>query len=63
MDDLISAFVAYLDVERGLAVNTRESDERDFRSYSLYLDARKIPIVRSSRTVIISYLLTPRASA
>jgi integrase/recombinase XerD len=57
MDDQIRAFISYLDVERGLSLNTRESYERDLHSFATYLSERNIPLLRASRTVIISYLL------
>jgi integrase/recombinase XerD len=57
VNTLIADFVNYLDVERGLAVNTRESYQRDLRHFEGFLDRNRSSIERASRTTIISYLL------
>lgn len=57
MNTLIADFVTYLDVERGLALNTRESYERDLRHFAGFLDRNRSSMERASRTTVISYLL------
>ncbi|MEX2104958.1 MAG: site-specific integrase, partial [Bacilli bacterium] len=58
MKDLISRFVHYLSVERGLAPNTLESYQRDLTGYHHYLhnDLKENKITDMKRTHIIGYL-------
>jgi integrase/recombinase XerD len=58
MDDLIAEFIHYLNVERGLALNTLESYGRDLRQYADYLSgAGGTSFQRANRAVIVGYLL------
>ncbi|MDP2871330.1 MAG: site-specific tyrosine recombinase XerD [Bacillota bacterium] len=57
MNTLIGDFVNYLDVERGLALNTRESYERDLQHFSEFLSRNRSSVERASRTTIVAYLL------
>lgn len=57
MDNSIVEFISYLNVERGLADNTRESYQRDLKHFSEFLSSTRGSIERATRTTIISYLL------
>lgn len=57
VNTLIADFVNYLNVERGLAFNTRESYQRDLRHFADFLDRNRSSMERANRTTIISYLL------
>jgi len=59
MNEWIADFVNYLQVERGLAVNTLESYGRDLRQFSQYLDSttQDKAFDKATRSVILGYLL------
>ncbi|AMA73676.1 MULTISPECIES: site-specific tyrosine recombinase XerD [Aneurinibacillus] len=58
MNELITQFIHYLTVERGLAKNTLESYRRDLISYCAYLEREGFKdISETSRTQIMGYLL------
>ncbi|MBN6188477.1 site-specific tyrosine recombinase XerD [Aneurinibacillus sp. BA2021] len=58
MNDLITHFIHYLTVERGLAKNTLESYQRDLNAYSTYLHREGFTDINdTSRMQIMGYLL------
>lgn len=58
MLELLSEFVEFLLVERGLAKNTIDSYKRDLKSYLTYLRLQGIENINdTNRTIIVSYLL------
>ncbi|MFT9847430.1 site-specific tyrosine recombinase XerD [Aneurinibacillus sp. REN35] len=58
MNDLITHFIHYLTVERGLAKNTLESYQRDLNAYSTYLHNEGFADLNdTSRMQIMGYLL------
>ena len=57
MDKLIERFIHYLAVERGLAMNTLESYQRDLIGYVKFLQKNGISDLNQTRRAnIISYL-------
>jgi integrase/recombinase XerD len=57
MERIISEFLEYLRVERGLAPNTLKSYGRDLRQFADYLEEAPTSYEEASRTTIVSYLL------
>lgn len=58
MVELLSNFVEFLLVERGLAKNTIDSYKRDLKSYLTYLRLQGIKNINdTNRAIIVSYLL------
>lgn len=58
MNELLSSFLEYLSVERGLAKNTIVAYNRDLKSYITYLRTKDITDINSSnRAIIVAYLL------
>jgi integrase/recombinase XerD len=58
MKKLLQSFIHFISVERGLALNTLESYERDISFYMDYLSARSIHSIQDTKkTHIQSYLL------
>ncbi|MDQ0188429.1 site-specific tyrosine recombinase XerD [Alicyclobacillus cycloheptanicus] len=62
--DLLSLFMEYLQVERGLSTNTLESYRRDLTAFSGFLRNRKPPVAleEAQRHDIINYLVTLRST-
>ena len=58
MVNLLNEYLYFLQVERGLALNTIESYERDLRKYIDFLDKHNIKDLKeTNKSMIISYLL------
>ena len=58
MQNLIGEFIDYLNSERGLAFNTRESYQRDLQQYSNFLEKDGIKsFERASRGTVVAYML------
>jgi len=56
--NLIGEFMEYLNVERGLALNTLESYGRDLRNYGVFLERDGVPAFEgASRTTVVAYLV------
>ncbi|KRM88039.1 site-specific tyrosine recombinase XerD [Lacticaseibacillus thailandensis] len=56
MDDLITDFLHYLAVERGLADNTRISYGNDLHRYATWLTQQHITTVPEERTTVVAFL-------
>ncbi|KRL85524.1 Integrase [Lacticaseibacillus pantheris DSM 15945 = JCM 12539 = NBRC 106106] len=62
MDDLITDFLHYLEVERGLAANTRISYGNDLHRYSSWLKQQQIDTVPEERIVVVEFLTSESES-
>jgi len=56
LDALISAFLNYIKVEKGLAANTSSAYARDLRKFARFAEQRKLTLAAVSRGDLIEYL-------
>lgn len=56
MQEAVQEFIAYLDVERGLAANTLESYGRDLADFGAFLTRHKRSALNSDETTVGAYL-------
>ncbi len=56
LDALISAFLNYIKVEKGLALNTSAAYARDLRKFACFCEKRKLALAAVTRGDLIEYL-------
>lgn len=57
---LLSEFINYIDVEKGLSINTKLAYERDLRHYLAHLDENRKDVVRIKHNDILEFLMIRR---